>query len=122
MSAEHHPERRCHHKYYYLSCADFDEMYDHANGCCEICKTPEADTKRGKLVIDHDPAYGFYAVRGLLCDRCNSLMRYCDAGRYDPRAYTYRVNSWLVRVLCARRLDNFPAPQIRAAQAHAARS
>lgn len=107
MAVDHHA--RCQHNAYRMSCEDFDALFRYAKGCCQICKTPEVETKRGRLVIDHDPNYAPIAVRGLLCDRCNSLMGRFDAGRekLDDRCYRYRGNSWFIRILIDRRVAQF---------------
>ncbi len=87
----------CHHGVYGLTCAGFEALWERAGGKCEICGTAAADTPRHKLCIDHDPRYGFEAVRGLLCDRCNSLMSFVDRGRKrDPRAYRYYARAWFL--------------------------
>lgn len=97
----------CHHGMYRLTCEDYDALWEHAGGCCEICRTPAADTPDGKLFVDHAGAYGFFAVRGLLCSKCNSLMRYVDRGeKHDRRASAYLANAWFVRVLHARHAEN----------------
>ena len=108
MSEPYDHHRNCHHKMYRLSCGDFDALYARAAGSCQICHIGEAETKRGKLVIDHAPRYGYVAVRGLLCDKCNSLMARADAGNYEPLAYTYWANAWFVRALTQRYRSAFP--------------
>lgn len=70
-------ERRdnCHHaKEHLITCDEYDALRARAQGRCEICRTPEADTKRGQLVIDHYEDNTTWYVRGLLCDRCNQVM------------------------------------------------
>lgn len=100
MKFNHH--RRCQHEMYRLTCAEFDELYLHADGCCQICGTPEAETKAGRLGIDHDGSYGWHAVRGLLCDKCNALMRRVDnRERWDATANRYRYGAWFMRTLAA---------------------
>lgn len=87
----------CQHRTYYLTCEDFDALWVRAGGCCQICKTPELETKRGLLCIDHMSEYGYGCVRGLLCDKCNSLMRRVDEGRIRFRpgsVMDYQRNSW----------------------------
>lgn len=108
MSEPYDHHRNCHHKMYRLSCADLDALFAYARGRCQICETPEADTRRGKLVIDHARHYGYTAVRGLLCDKCNSLMSRADAGNYEPLAFAYWANAWFVRVLTHRYRSEFP--------------
>lgn len=69
----------CHHRTYYLDCAAFDALLGRANGACEICGAAASAQYNGKLVIDHDHAHGWGAVRGLLCSRCNAHMRRIDS-------------------------------------------
>lgn len=88
------------HRYYYLSCEEYEELWDFASGRCQICNALPEETARGKLCIDHLPTYGYGLVRGLLCDKCNALMRQVDDGtvRYPPSpVYAYRHNSWFAR-------------------------
>lgn len=95
----------CHHKIYFMDCAEFDELHAFARGCCQICDLPERETPRGRLCIDHLGGYGQGLVRGLLCDRCNTLMRHVD-NHTLPRfttiphgVYRYRNNAWCLRRL-----------------------
>lgn len=100
----------CQHERYRLTCEDFDDLWEHAEGCCEICRTPAVETPDGKLFIDHAQPYGFFAVRGLLCSQCNSLMRYVDRGEKDDRrAAAYLANAWFVRLLHARHAETVAA-------------
>lgn len=85
---------------YRLTCEEFDALYTYAEGCCQICRTPEAETKAGRLGIDHARDYAYRAVRGLLCDKCNALMRRVDnRERRDARARRYMYDAWFVREL-----------------------
>ncbi|MFD1546942.1 endonuclease domain-containing protein [Nonomuraea guangzhouensis] len=63
----------CHHKHYGLSCATYEQMLQESGQRCEICGTAPQGNTSGKLFIDHENALGTWAVRGLLCHRCNSL-------------------------------------------------
>lgn len=98
MTFDHH--RRCQHEMYRMTCAEFDALYEHAGGACQICRTPEAETAVGRLGIDHAKDYAYEAVRGLLCDKCNALMRRVDRGeKWDAGASRYRYDAWFVRHL-----------------------
>jgi hypothetical protein len=69
------PGNACNHYLKYdMTCADFDRLRARADGRCELCDTPEEKTRRGALVIDHFQGAGLFFVRGLVCDRCNSVM------------------------------------------------
>lgn len=69
MPFRHH---NCLHLKYHMSCEHFDELRKRADGGCEICGFAEEELPSGMLYIDHDPQVGPWAVRGLLCNRCNS--------------------------------------------------
>jgi hypothetical protein len=100
----------CQHERYRLTCSDYDELWLHAGGSCELCGTPASETPDAKLFIDHAQPYGFFAVRGLLCSKCNSLMGYIDRGeKQDTRAIGYLANAWFVRVLHQRHVGNVAA-------------
>ncbi|GAA2929476.1 endonuclease domain-containing protein [Streptomyces enissocaesilis] len=69
------PGNACNHFMKYgMTCDDFDRLRARAGGQCELCKTPEQETPRGALIIDHFQGAGLFFVRGLICDRCNSVM------------------------------------------------
>lgn len=69
------PGNTCNHfAKYGMTCNDYDRLRSRANGRCELCETPEAQTVRGALIIDHFQDRDLFFVRGLLCDRCNSVM------------------------------------------------
>lgn len=73
------------HRNHRLDCAAFDQLRARAEGRCEQCGTPEADTSRGLLFIDHDArrevaGHGNF-VRGLLCNGCNSRLGQVDGFR-----------------------------------------
>lgn len=69
------PGNTCNHfQKYGMTCDNFDRLLARAAGRCELCEKPEAETRRGALVIDHFQGGGLFFVRGLICDRCNSVM------------------------------------------------
>ncbi|MEV5211264.1 endonuclease domain-containing protein [Micromonospora sp. NPDC053740] len=83
------------HRRYLLHCPQFDGLRAEVGYACQICGTPEAETAHGRLVIDHDPELGYWAIRGLLCGTCNtSLGR--DPERL-PAAAGYLAQAWHVR-------------------------
>jgi hypothetical protein len=91
----------CQHGAYRLSCEEFEALLQRSSGTCEICGTPRRDVPGGKLYIDHDGRYDYRAVRGMLCPKCNSLMRYVDNGRKPdtPEVRRYLRNAWFVSLL-----------------------
>ena len=102
MTTSKHHRRRCQHTVYSLTCDEFDLLYKIAKGCCQICGTPEAETTRGVLCIDHLTDYGSHMVRGLLCDKCNRLMRVVDSGELGypgDAVYRYQYRAWCSRML-----------------------
>lgn len=69
------PGNTCNHfQKYGMTCDDIDMLLARAAGRCELCQTPQEETQRGALVIDHFEGDGLFFVRGLICDRCNSVM------------------------------------------------
>ena len=92
----------CHHfEYHRLTCDEYDDLRERADGHCEICDTPEAETGGRRLVIDHFHGRRLWIVRGLLCDRCNSLMSCFDGTknwganrRLELLARSYQLLSW----------------------------
>ncbi|MGW1784572.1 endonuclease domain-containing protein [Streptomyces sp. NPDC002143] len=55
-----------------------------------------ARTRPRSLYIDHDHTLGIWAVRGLVCHRCNQALRAVDAGqRKRPAAVSrYLASAW----------------------------
>jgi hypothetical protein len=45
-------------------------LREEQQGCCAICGTPEAQSPKKRLHVDHN--HETHAVRGLLCSRCNT--------------------------------------------------
>lgn len=54
---------------YGLTVEQYEALLAHQDGACAIC----CGTRRYRLNVDHDHATGL--VRGLLCRRCNKLLR-----------------------------------------------
>ncbi|WP_434593441.1 endonuclease domain-containing protein [Streptomyces sp. A5-4] len=85
-----------------LTCDEYEAMRDRAQERCEICNRPDRETPRGELVIDHFQGGGAWFVRGLLCDRCNSVMQRHDgtapwgpASRpFAAKARAYHLNAF----------------------------
>lgn len=83
----------CTHRQYNVSCEQYDGLLVTAQFSCQLCRQP---TER--LVIDHDHILGWWAVRGLLCQWCNSHLGRVDAGRApigpEIRAYLDSPPPW----------------------------
>jgi hypothetical protein len=63
------------HKKYSLTCADYEALWERSGQRCEACGVAPDFTMRGRgLVIDHDHRYGDSAVRGLICQWCNTAL------------------------------------------------
>lgn len=71
---------------YGLSFDDWHRLLDAQYGACYICE--KRFTRGRPPVIDHDHRTG--AVRGLLCNGCNTTLGYHhDRGRWFARAAAY---------------------------------
>lgn len=63
-------------KYLYgITVEDYKIMFNDQNGCCAICKRHQSELKR-KLHVDH--CHITNKVRGLLCQRCNTVLGHAD--------------------------------------------
>ncbi|MGJ3559001.1 endonuclease domain-containing protein [Streptomyces sp. INA 01156] len=97
------PDLRCAHVLYRLTCDEYEAMRDRAQDRCELCGIPDHETPRGQLVIDHFEAQRVaFFVRGLLCDRCNSVMQRHDGSApwgpasrpFAEKARAYHLNAF----------------------------
>lgn len=101
--------RSCTHSSYLMECSDFDELATRAGTCCEICGVSEEATPHGTLYIDHDYEYGRWAVRGLLCSRCNPML---ERGRIPGVLLNhYIANPWWKQKLARFGLDGNLLPE-----------
>lgn len=95
----HDAGREHHHQVAHgLSCAEFDALATRAAGRCELCGTLTAETGGKRTIIDHYEQHpDIYFVRGMICDRCNSMMSGADGNRvwYPHRGDMDRVRSYL---------------------------
>lgn len=85
---------RCSHTLYSMNCESYDQLWQRANGCCELC---DRTLIVEGIAIDHDHTLGRWAVRGLLCKTCNAHdLRFMEAGTrpLSPRAVQYLANAW----------------------------
>lgn len=89
----------CTHRFYLMSCDDFDALEQHALGRCQLCDVLPQDTPERRLVIDHVPTLGNWAVRGLLCSRCNSLIGKSPRRLNAEQLERYLADPWYQRLL-----------------------
>lgn len=93
------PDHSTHrHKWYGLSCERYEGLLAECGQRCQTCGCPSEESARtGKLAIDHDHQVGNWAVRGLLCTRCNATLR---QDRDVPEwAREYIADPWYIRML-----------------------
>jgi hypothetical protein len=57
---------------YGITLEQYDIMRKEQDSCCKLCRTHESAQPHGRLVVDHCHATG--AVRGLLCNNCNTAL------------------------------------------------
>lgn len=89
----------CAHFTYKMSCNDYDRLWEHAQGACQICGSRGEDTARGVLCVDHDPFTAPWAVRGILCNRCNAAL---ELPCLDPQKVArYLADPWWPHMLSA---------------------
>jgi hypothetical protein len=91
----------CRHRFYGLNCRDYEQILTDTQQRCELCGVGPRGNTYGKLFIDHDPSVGQWAVRGLLCHRCNSLIADKPGWGVVLPAGTegYLANPWFKRKL-----------------------
>ena len=57
---------------YDLTLEHYDDLFNNQNGLCAICK----ESWKNDLYVDHD--HDTNEVRGLVCARCNALVRFIE--------------------------------------------
>jgi hypothetical protein len=86
------------HRKYVLGCDQFEQLIARSGQQCEICGAAgKAGLSGEKLHIDHDHTRPNWAVRGLLCGACNSVLTKQVAERRPPWAADYLANSWWLK-------------------------
>lgn len=109
MKHDRSANRTCQHRKYGMSCDDYEDFLDVADGGCQICRAPAGVISTQLMYIDHDPRYGEWAARGQLCLSCNSRLR--TAVIFRPGAAAYLADPWFRRMLARRGLPVFmPEP------------
>jgi len=82
-----------------MTCEDFERLWDHAKGVCQICGRRGEDTAHRVLCIDHDPFTGPWAVRGILCGRCNAALHLPCLD--SQKVASYMADPWWLHMLSA---------------------
>lgn len=85
------PHPSCTHKQYLLTCDEYETLRAASRSRCQMCGRPGS-----RLVIDHDHAIGNWAVRGLICDRCNISLGVIEGGKAASTAPArrYLASPW----------------------------
>jgi hypothetical protein len=96
----------CRHTEYGMTCAQFDDLLKRSGQRCEICRRFGIDTSHGQLYIDHDKWRGMWAVRGLLCGRCNSMLEH--EKHFDPQVGPYLEAAWWRAMLASLGVEESP--------------
>lgn len=85
-----HPERareKSLKKWYGITLADYNNMFEKQNGFCLICGVHQSEIKKA-LCVDHNHDTG--EIRGLICDACNKgLGHFKDNENLLQRAIDY---------------------------------
>lgn len=89
----------CRHTDYLMTCQQFDDLLKRSQQRCEICGRHGSRTSHRQLYIDHDKWRGMWAVRGLLCGRCNSMLEH--EKHFTPEVAQYLDASWWRSMLSA---------------------
>ena len=72
---------------YRLTQADYDEMLEAQDGGCKLCGATVSDKRGRPLHVDH--CHRTFAIRGLLCARCNTLLGWVE------KVGTHRIAEYL---------------------------
>lgn len=97
----------CRHKDYLMTCEQFDDLLKRSEQRCEICRRYGVDTSHRQLYIDHDVYRDMWAVRGLLCGRCNSMLEH--EKHFVPEVADYLAASWWKALLATLSVNESPA-------------
>lgn len=102
---------RCAHARYGITCEEYGDLQRQAQNRCQICGIPADDTPHGLLHIDHEAGRGEWAVRGLLCSRCNTQLD-SNVHVLDAAAVArYLCNPWYRSKFAELGISLSPTPQ-----------
>lgn len=81
---------------YHMTREQYLGLIARANGLCEMCRQPRRSWYH-RFYVDHDHKLGARAVRGLICQPCNSRLAAIDAGKKQcPLADSYLARPYYV--------------------------
>jgi hypothetical protein len=89
----------CRHNLYGMTCGQYESLVSEAGNRCQACGLHALENPLQKLFIDHDYAHGYWAVRGLLCNRCNTILGVDRNIGRNPGLASYLADPWYVRML-----------------------
>lgn len=95
------------HRRYQLTCDQYEGLITECGNRCQICRFPASEMPYRRLYIDHD-FRGTWAVRGLLCIRCNSSLGDPRINAKPGGAGEYLANAWFLRMLQTRGASDDP--------------
>lgn len=111
-----HP-KSCTHRVYGMTCEQFEELRRRAGDLCEMCGSdyhPLGIDHDHKILTGYPPGIhdydcGWRGVRGLICPKCNTHMRFIDNGQrpVDERTRRYLDQAWHLTNVPA---EVFPTP------------
>lgn len=78
------PRESRYKRLYDISVEEYDMLLDWQGGVCALCDRPP---KTVRLSVDHDHKTG--ETRGLLCVRCNRMLREAMTAEWLKKALTY---------------------------------
>jgi hypothetical protein len=90
------------HQIYLLTCEQYEGLLEATGRRCEICGFPAGQMPQKRLYIDHARRVGDWAVRGLLCIRCNTVIGIDLEVPRNEAIATYLNRPWYVRMLAER--------------------
>lgn len=93
----------CSHAKYRMTCQQYDDLRDAANGRCQICGQIERYAPGARLQTDHEKSLGYWAVRGLLCVPCNVNLGHGNVS--GPEVDRYLANPWYQSLPYAHLID-----------------
>jgi Recombination endonuclease VII len=100
----------CNHTKYWLTCEQYEQILDKSGNQCQACGRPASDCEpHQKLYIDHDYDYGVWAVRGILCPRCNGM--FVQGKAVPDWAEAYFRDPWFKQAFAAMDVPIDPQPE-----------